>query len=395
MKTNENQKSTNSQPATQKPFFGAKPEQAFFSLAKEQSTPFFQRSATSDADAISESVVQRMPAFESEVKDNGAVQRKFVNPSPIQAKLTIGEPGDKYEQEADRVASQVVEQINAPAPVQSNQGQSVQRQEEKKEELQAKPDITSLQRQEEKPEELQAKFTIQRREDIAGGEASPDLTSAINSARGGGQPLDASLQKSMGQAMGADFSGVRVHTDTQSDQLNRSIQAKAFTTGQDVFFRQGAYEPGSRGGQELIAHELTHVVQQNGGAVMRLPLVEARNSTVIQRLIEQNTSHWNQGAAAGPDIHAHAAAYNIPNLGADLNNRAINQGLASDTKIVVSYPRAGAPYLSHIVIVAFWHQGVMPAQNRIRYHTAYYHRGHAQQGVPNTHYWQNAAVVNV
>jgi hypothetical protein len=69
----------------------------------------------------------------------------------------------------------------------------------------------------------------------------------------------------MGQAMGADFSGVKVHTDAQSDQLNQSIQAKAFTTGQDVFFRQGEYNPGSRGGQELIAHELTHVVQQKGG----------------------------------------------------------------------------------------------------------------------------------
>jgi len=63
--------------------------------------------------------------------------------------------------------------------------------------------------------------------------------------------------------MGADFSGVKVYTDAQADQLSRSIQAKAFTTGQDVFFRQGAYEPRSRGGQELIAHELTHVVQQN------------------------------------------------------------------------------------------------------------------------------------
>lgn len=155
-------------------------------------------------------------------------------------------PGDKYEQEADRVASQVVEQLYAPASAQSNQGQSVQRQEEKK-------------------EELQAKSILQRREEIAVGEASTDLESAINSARGSGQPLDAGLQQSMGQAMGADFSGVKVHTDAQADQLNQSVQAKAFTTGQDVFFRQGAYQPGSRGGQELIAHELTHVVQQNGG----------------------------------------------------------------------------------------------------------------------------------
>jgi len=188
---------------------------------------------------------------------------------PIQRQLTIGEPGDKYEQEADRVASQVVEQINSPAAAQSTQGESVHRMEEKPEELQRQPEITPLQREEVEKEELQAKSILQGREAIAVGEASTDLETAINSARGGGQPLDAGLQRSMGQAMGADFSGVRVHTDAQSDQLNQSIQAKAFTTGQDVFFRQGAYDPGSHGGQELIAHELTHVVQQNGGAVQR------------------------------------------------------------------------------------------------------------------------------
>ena len=69
--------------------------------------------------------------------------------------------------------------------------------------------------------------------------------------------------------MGADFSGVKVHTDAQADQLNQSIQAKAFTTGQDIFFRQGAYQPGSRGGQELLAHELTHTIQQGGTPIKR------------------------------------------------------------------------------------------------------------------------------
>ncbi|GBO53350.1 hypothetical protein APA_1257 [Pseudanabaena sp. lw0831] len=182
----------------------------------------------------------------------------------IQAKLSIGEPNDKYEKEADNTAAMVVQQINSPT-----QEQSVQRQEsmeEEDEELQMKP-ISTIQRQEsmeEEDEELQMKSLVQRRENLGGGEASTDLESSIQSARGSGQSLDAGLQAKMGEAMGADFSGVKVHTDSQSDQLNKSIQAKAFTTGQDVFFRQGAYEPSSRGGQELIAHELTHVVQQNG-----------------------------------------------------------------------------------------------------------------------------------
>ncbi|MBD2681498.1 DUF4157 domain-containing protein [Nostoc paludosum FACHB-159] len=167
----------------------------------------------------------------------------------VQTKLTIGKPNDRYEQEANRVATSVVRQINLPSETQSG---VVQGKEKEGHGLRKKPQPM-----------------VQRQEAIGGGEASTDLTSAINSAKGGGQPLDAGLQQSMGQAMGADFSGVRVHTDKQSDQLNQSIQAKAFTTGQDVFFRQGAYEPGSCGGQELIAHELTHVVQQNGNEIRR------------------------------------------------------------------------------------------------------------------------------
>jgi hypothetical protein len=297
MKTNENQKSTNHQPAAQKPFFGAGTEHAFFSAERAPSTPFFQpkavspsalqaKSATSEAEGITQPVVQLLPAFESEI-NNKEVQRSLFNSpqqlsaSPIQAKLTIGEPGDKYEQEADRVASQVVEQINVPASAQSTQGRSVQRQEEQPEELQAKPEITILQRQEEKPEELQAKSTQQRA--IAGGEASTDLTSAINSARGGGQAIADNIRKPMEVAFGADFSGVKVHTDSQSDQLNQSIQARAFTTGQDVFFRSGEYNPGSRGGQELLAHELTHVVQQSGDGVRAMTKELTQKDEVLEQ----------------------------------------------------------------------------------------------------------------
>jgi len=114
----------------------------------------------------------------------------------------------------------------------------------------------------EEEDELQMKSLVQRRENLGGGEASADLESSIQSARGSGQSLDASLQTKMGQAMGADFSGVKVHTDSHSDRLNKSIQARAFTTGQDIFFRQGSYSPSNTAGQELIAHELTHTIQQ-------------------------------------------------------------------------------------------------------------------------------------
>jgi len=94
-----------------------------------------------------------------------------------------------------------------------------------------------------------------------------DTATRINQQRGGGQALDSTIQASMGVTTGHDFSGVRVHTDAESHALNEQLSAKAFTTGQDIFFREGAYNPGSSGGQELLAHELTHVVQQSSGRV--------------------------------------------------------------------------------------------------------------------------------
>jgi hypothetical protein len=128
--------------------------------------------------------------------------------------------------------------------------------------LQRSPLSTAVQ-QEAMPgeEDLQARLTLQRPEAIVGEEVSTDLDSTTNSPRRGGQPLEAGLQRSMGHAMGVDFTGVKVHADAQADQLDQSIQAKAFKIGEEVFFQQ---EQDIQGGQGLIADELTHVVQQSG-----------------------------------------------------------------------------------------------------------------------------------
>src|SRR6516162_4201657 len=92
---------------------------------------------------------------------------------------------------------------------------------------------------------------------------------SIDQARGGGQGMDHGTRTRMESAFGADFSGVRIHTDARADGLSQSLSARAFTTGRDVFFRQGEYSPGSSSGRELLAHELTHIVQQNGDGIQR------------------------------------------------------------------------------------------------------------------------------
>ena len=92
---------------------------------------------------------------------------------------------------------------------------------------------------------------------------------SIDQARGGGHGMDHGTRGRMESAFGADFSGVRIHTDARADGLSQAISARAFTTGTDVFFRQGEYSPGTSSGRELLAHELTHVVQQNGEGISR------------------------------------------------------------------------------------------------------------------------------
>jgi Domain of unknown function (DUF4157) len=94
------------------------------------------------------------------------------------------------------------------------------------------------------------------------GRAHPDVENAISLSRGSGQQLDQGSRERIGEPLGDPLDDVRVHTDEQADQLAQSVSARAFTTGSDVYFARGEYSPGSSGGQELLAHELTHVVQQ-------------------------------------------------------------------------------------------------------------------------------------
>jgi hypothetical protein len=95
-------------------------------------------------------------------------------------------------------------------------------------------------------------------------EVSPEVESHINGSRGGGQPLPDGVRGSMESKFGQDFGGVRVHTGAGSAGAARSLNAQAFTTGQDIHFGAGQYRPGTPAGDKLLAHELTHTVQQTG-----------------------------------------------------------------------------------------------------------------------------------
>lgn len=113
-----------------------------------------------------------------------------------------------------------------------------------------------------------------------------DVEQTIHGSRGAGQSLDSGAKVQMESAFGADFSGVKVHTGQQADSLNQNLGARAFTTGRDIFFSRGEYSPGSSKGQELLAHELTHVVQQNGSGI-RTKLTVSQPDDPFERQADQ------------------------------------------------------------------------------------------------------------
>ncbi|OHV25730.1 hypothetical protein BBK14_21600 [Parafrankia soli] len=98
------------------------------------------------------------------------------------------------------------------------------------------------------------------------GPLDPEIGDVIEARRGAGSPLPEPVRAEMEGHMGVDLSAVRVHTDSAAATLNRAVQAEAFTTGTDVFFAPGRFDPSSSAGRGLLAHELTHVVQQSAGA---------------------------------------------------------------------------------------------------------------------------------
>jgi hypothetical protein len=99
---------------------------------------------------------------------------------------------------------------------------------------------------------------------LPSGLVHPDVEAAIAAAQGGGRALDRGTANRVGDAMGDSFGDVRVHADEQAAALARSVSARAFTVGNDIFFGGGEYSPGTSTGKELLTHELTHVVQQRG-----------------------------------------------------------------------------------------------------------------------------------
>ncbi len=259
---------------------------------------------------------------------DGTVATMFIPPT-VQTKLTVNTPADPFEQEADAMAKQVAggspnaqmeegkglrlkeeeeeklqrSEVEEEETVQrlEEDEETVQRLAEEEKEVQRNEEEDEVQRKGEEDEEGELQRVEEKEESVQrsansptnhGGTTAPSIVSEVVSSAG--QSMDKGTQSSMENSFATDFSSVRIHNDDKAQKSAKSISAQAYTYGSHIVFGRGKYEPHTSSGKHLLAHELTHVMQQ-GAAVKRRVDPDARSvngraSTVDTATAEPPTS---------------------------------------------------------------------------------------------------------
>ncbi len=225
----------------------------------------------------------------------------------VQTKISVGKSNDKYEVEADKMADSVVgkkagkqsnvsktntdvqqkplaeqitplvqkaEEEEAQTKVQRMEEEEAQTKVQRMEEEEAQTKVQKMEEEEpqakiQRAEEEEAQAKVQRMEEEEAqakgaktASVKPAMETTLKNNKGGGSKMDSKTKSEMESGFGADFSGVNIHTGSKAQEMSHDIGAQAFTYGNDVYFNQGKYNPQSQEGKHLLAHELTHTIQQ-------------------------------------------------------------------------------------------------------------------------------------
>ena len=272
-------------------------------LGEEEETAQSEKNSGLAPSVISKEELRRQPEEEEEPIQTKSIRDQFTPLVQRQA-----EPVEEEEEiQTKRFSGQIIPLVHRQIeeeeeePIQTKRistGQpTLQRQEEQEgkeegqeEPIQAEPsanEVSPLIHRQTKVEEEETEADLQAKEVSAPRPtATRDLESRIHAQKGSGEPLPESTRAFFEPRFGADFSQVRVHTGSRTADTAESINAKAFTVGENISFGKGQYTPESQTGRRLLAHELTHVVQQSGGAfTQRVPLVSRQliGEPMVQR----------------------------------------------------------------------------------------------------------------
>jgi hypothetical protein len=283
----------------------------------------------------------------------------------LQAQLTVSQPDDPYEREADRVANTVMRMPEPAAPADAATPMQptplvaritplVQREAQDEEEdiVATQPLIQSLPASaledgaEEEAGEANMSVQIAAKALLGqptGGRAqtphvSPAVAANIQALEGGGSPLPQVTRAFFEPRFGVDFSQVRVHTDGRAAQTTSSINARAFTLGQNIAFGTGQYAPYSHAGRQVLAHELTHVVQQNGSQLQRAQLRVPGQVPQVVTALEPDTERKGGATISNKDrsatgVKSGELARRVLGQGAVLSRRPDGRGKSGQVRL--------------------------------------------------------------
>ncbi|HEY4968095.1 MAG TPA: DUF4157 domain-containing protein, partial [Puia sp.] len=275
--------------------------------------------------------------FKTGQQNKGAFFKTTDGSHPIQTKLSIGKVDDPLEHEADAMADKVVRRfgepnrintkpenkVSAPSSIIQTKCASCERedklQKKDKEEnedllknaVQKKPIFESNTETPLLPineDQIHKKCAdcgieekLQKKSEGSNSQiASPDIESTLNASKGSGSPLQADIRNNMESAIGADFNHVRIHNNSNAIQMSRELNAQAFTHGHDIYFNSNKYDTTQKSGQHLLAHELTHVVQQNNQIRKSPQVLKTENhADFIQRSCGPSEIATKAGTHAG------------------------------------------------------------------------------------------------
>jgi hypothetical protein len=249
-----------------------------------------------------EEEVQKKPISETistvqskEMKDEDPVQKKAdEKEEPIQKKEEEKEPVQKKEEEEEKPV-QKKEKEEEPIQKKEEEKELVQKKEEEEKPVQAKCDDCEKEDKVQKKGKEEEEKSVQTKSNSSETKSQNNtVESKLDSSKGNGTTMDKTTKQEMEAGFGTDFSNVNIHTDSTAVQMSQELGAQAFTRGNDVYFNKGKYNPDSKEGKHLLAHELTHTVQQTG--------VVQKSETVQKSAINANENHPENLRAENPEF---------------------------------------------------------------------------------------------
>lgn len=275
MREFEHKKASNGSPS---PFFGPKVQKK---LTTGTVGDKYEKEADNVADKVvnkpktgglvqskSEETVQQKPLSEtiSKVQKQDLAQEKSLPKRDKEEDKKVQKKSDKEEEKKVQKKAEKEEDKKVQKKSDKEEEKKVQKKAEKEEEKKVQKKCADcegeekqVQKKEDKEEEKPVQAKLNESTSVNEG-----VESELNSSKGGGNGMDANTKQEMEAGFGADFSNVNIHTDSKAVQMSEQLGAQAFTHDNDVYFNKGKYNPDSKEGKHLLAHELTHTIQQTG-----------------------------------------------------------------------------------------------------------------------------------